>query len=164
MGMPVDVTLHTVNGVEYLAVNPVKEIASLYGEVSRFSSVSVTPDAPVSIPLADCAHLVTIQGEMREDGILTVNLFGRDIVCDFGKQQLFAHWDTAPLTRTGAFSLTVLMDRLSMEMYIDGGLIFMGTVNGGTSMERDKPWLTLSSDCDYTVSELTVVPLRSIWE
>ena len=95
---------------------------------------------------------------------LTVTLFGRDIVCDFGEKELRAHYDKAPLTRTGAFDVTVLMDRLSMEMYIDGGRIFMGTVNSCTSMESDKPFLTLSADCAYEVEELTVIPLRSIWE
>ena len=68
---------------------------------------------------------------------------------------------TAPVSYSEEqFDLTIISDRCSAEVFLDGGKIFLTDVS---VCDRNLTFLEISSDTDYIIENLEIHSLKSIW-
>ena len=95
---------------------------------------------------------------------MTVDIFGRSIGFDFANNKMNIGDCTAPisLTRNG-LDITLIVDRCSMEVFADGGKIFMSCLNNDTVSDFNLPNLTIRADKKITLENIEINSLDSIW-
>ena len=71
---------------------------------------------------------------------------------------------TSPFSVTGgSVDLTVLVDRMGMEIYADGGRVYMSALTEDMFMDRNLLSLTLRCDEEYLADLIEIHSLESIW-
>ena len=164
MGIPMEMSLSKYDGNYYLQANPVEEIKGLYKNTKTYSNVSLAPEEMFSEILQCTAQLLKFKGESPENGVMTVSIFGRSIGFDFANNKMNIGDCTAPITLThSGFDIIVLIDRCSMEVFADGGKIFMSCLNNNTVSDFNIPYLTIQADKKMALDNIEINSLNSIW-
>lgn len=164
MGIPMEMSLCKYEGTYYLEANPVKEIESIYKNTKSYSDVTFTTELEFSEVLEDTPQLLKINGKFFESGILNVKVFGRVINFDFSKNEMRVGSCTAPISLThNGFDVTVVVDTCSLELFTDGGKIFVSCLDNDTLSDRNIPYLTIKSDGEVTLKSIEIHSLNSIW-
>jgi len=164
MGIPMEMSLSKYDGKYYLQANPIEEIKGIYKETKTYSNVSLAPEEMFNETLQCTAQLVKFKGENLESGVLTVSIFGRSIGFDFSNNKMNIGDCTAPITLTrSGFDIIVLIDRCSMEVFSDGGKIFMSCLNNNTVSDFNIPYLTIQADRKMALDNIEINSLDSIW-
>ena len=165
MGIPTELTLECVNGLEYLCLTPVKELETLYISNHREENLALTAGNPYILPVGDHPVHFTLEIDPVPAGKLTVGWFGREFTCDFAENQmtLGEAKDKLSIDRS-KLRLNVVIDRCSIEIFSDGGKIGYVNTDSNTICDRNLPYLTLTADKDLTVTDFTVHTLKSIWQ
>jgi len=164
MSVPMELSL-VPDGEEYaLAAAPIRELDSLVAARREAGPLALAADEPFCLPLDDGACRIRLGGTAAE-GTLTMTAFGRETVFDFTKNQIRVGRDTAPLGAAGApWEATILLDRCSVELFADGGRVYLSALNEETVMDRNLPRLVLRGSAGVQLDTLTAESLRSIWE
>lgn len=164
MGIPMEMSLSKYEGRYYLQANPVEEIKGIYKNTKTYSNVFLAPEAMFSETLRCTAQLVKFKGESLESGMMTVSIFGKSIGFDFANNKMNIGDCTAPvsLTRSG-LDITILVDRCSIEVFADGGKIFMSCLNNDTVSDFNIPYLTIRADRKMVLENIEINSLDSIW-
>jgi hypothetical protein len=164
MSFPAEFTLTRVDNVYYLCALPIKEIEGLYDESLRFEDLEIDPTEKKEIPLPTKPCLIKVEAELSSARSIRFTLFGRSIVCDTEKNTVTLSKNTAPLSLTsGKLELVILSDQCSLELYLDGGKFYMGTVNADTYCDYNLPYLEIASNDEVTLDHLEIHSLKSIW-
>lgn len=161
-------TMEESDGKCYLAANPIRELDSLICETVSRENLSVSEN-PTCISVADKPCKIRLRGKTATNTVLFLNFFGRDLVFDFGKNEIRFDWRTprvCPITVTGhALDVTVLIDRGGFEIFADGGKSCMYCIGEKAIPDRNLPFVSLRTEKgSYVVDCLTVQSLDSIWE
>ncbi len=164
MGIPMEMSLGKYEGCYYLQANPVEEIKGIYKNTKKYRNVSLAIEETFSETLQCTAQLLKFKGESLENGVMTVSIFGRSIGFDFANNKMNIGDCTAPisLTRSG-LDITILVDRCSVEVFADGGKIFMSCLNNNTVSDFNIPYLTIRADRKITLENVEINSLDSVW-
>lgn len=165
MGIPMELSLCKYNGTYYLQAYPVEEIKDIYNRTKTYSNITVSQDLSFSEALESTAQLVKIKGKNLDGGKMTVSLFGRDISFDFSNNTILIGDRVAPISLTHSeLDITVVVDRLSIEVFSDSGKIFMSYLNEDTVCDFNIPSLTIQVDRKITLESIEINSLESIWD
>ena len=150
MGVPTEMFLREVNGIWRLGSLPVTELSLL--SKSRSDELSVRGSAEYARRglAEDRALLVKVK---IGSSPFSLELFGETVEIDPLKNELRSGQVTAPLSYSGERNLVILADTLSLEMYADGGLVY---VCRSILADRSKGICLRgkSADVDMTIEEL----------
>jgi fructan beta-fructosidase len=159
---PVSLSLHTTPEGIRMYAQPVKEIETLHQQGWKKRDLTVKPgENPLNEIKGELFH---IKADLKPQGAQTCSFVIRDIpvVYDVQKQQLTCADKSAPLKLVdGKVSLEILVDRMSVEIYANGGLVYMPI---GVNLTNNSDSLKLISQGGNTIVEtLDIYQLKSIW-
>ncbi|HEX3133600.1 MAG TPA: glycoside hydrolase family 32 protein, partial [Planctomycetota bacterium] len=161
MSFPNELSLRATGQGIRLCANPVREIATLYQKTDR---IPVTRVKPGEDPLAALSgELLDVRGAFTipDQGKLTLTLRGIAISYDAAKQQLTCDGKTTPLALTnGKLALRVLVDRASVEIYADDGVVYMPLAITVPAQDHS---LHLAVNTDTAITTLEIATLKSAW-
>ena len=164
MSIPMEISLEKDADGFALVASPVKELQSLYKNTNRYEDLVIPAGGSMDIPLADSANMISLKGEAAKTGAVTLNVFGREILVDFENNRICAGKTECPLSITGgALDLTLLIDRMGMEIYSDGGRVYMSALTEDMFMDRNLLSFGLCSDQEYLIDLIEIHSLESIW-
>jgi fructan beta-fructosidase len=126
MLFPVELSLRTTGEGVRMCANPVKEIASLYDKEHAWSNQAIVPGKNLRIGIA--ADLLDIEATLHIGQASSLGFKIRDIevIYDAAKQQLICKKKTAPVKAIGGYvELRLLVDRTSIEIFANGGNVYM---------------------------------------
>lgn len=159
---PVTLTLHTTADGLRMYVNPIKEIESLHQRHWGWSNETVSPgENPLDSINGELFH---IKADLIPQGAETCKFVirGVPITYDVSSGQLTCQGKSAPLAlKNGKISLEMLVDRMSIEIYANGGRIYMPI--GVDMVDKPKSIGFISEGGDALIEKLDVYELRSIW-
>lgn len=165
MSFPTDLTLKLIDGVYYLCALPIKEIESLYDDCQVLENVELCADTKKKIALSPTPYIIKIEAELEAPTQLTINLFGRKIVCDTDKNNVTVAKSTAPLSlNPNKLDLVIISDQCSLELYMDDGKFYIGTVELGTCCDYNLPYIEITSNSDCNIKRIEINSLKSIWK
>ncbi len=162
MNFPVELTLRSTAEGPRLFAWPVREIEAIHVARQRAANLAIdekpTPLPGIDMDLMDVA-LEIDTGQATE---LTLNLRGVPIVYDVQKRQLTCHGKTATL-RAGnrLLELRVLVDRTSLEVFADKGLIYMPI--GAILKDSERSVVVSARGKGAVIRAMDVRELKSIW-
>ena len=159
---PVSLTLRTAAEGLRMVAEPVSEIETLHRQQWLQSGLTVAPgENPLNGISGQLFHL---KADLRPQGAQTFRFVIRDIpvVYDVQKQQLTCEGKIASLKPVdGKIRLEILVDRMSIEIYANGGLVYMPI---GVNLTDRTDSLKFTSEGGNTLAEtLNVYQLKSIW-
>ena len=164
MGIPTALSLEKYNNTYYLQAFPIEEISDLYKNTNRYTNVKAGKETKVKIPFADAAHLVRLQGHFDETAVLDLVLFGRKIQIDFAENQISVGCNKAPVSITKKdLDITILIDRCSIELFSDGGKIYLYSLTEETLMDRNLLNLEMSCNQEYSLDFIEMHALETAW-
>ena len=164
MSIPTEISLVKDTDGFALVASPVKELQSLYKNTNRYEDLVIPAGGAMDIPLADSANMISLKGEAATTGGMTLHVFGREIRLDFEENRIYAGGAECPLSVTGgAIDLTLLVDRMGMEIYADGGRVYLSALTEDMFMDRNLLSLSLCCDAEYLIDLIKIHALESIW-
>jgi fructan beta-fructosidase len=162
MDFPVELTLHSTPEGPRLFTVPVREIASLHAREHHATDVALGYDNPLAAASGELFHVrATLEpGKARE---LCLYVRGIPVTYDVGRQVLRCLTTEAPLPLIdGRIELEMLVDRTSIEIFGNGGRLYMPM---GILLAPDVRSLSLVARGEGAVARsLTVWELKSAWE
>ena len=164
MSFPVELTLKQIDGIYSLCALPIREIESIYDESLVCEDVALEAGIKKAIPLSPTPYLIKIEAEFSSPKQLTFTLFGRKIVCDTGKNTVTFSKGATPLSLgSNKLDLVVISDQCSLELYMDGGKYYVGTVDDNAYCDYNLPYLEMVADEDLCIRRVEAHSLKSIW-
>jgi fructan beta-fructosidase len=159
---PVTLTLHTTEDGVRMFVNPAAEIETLHQQHWNWNDRVVKPNEN---PLSEIdGELFHIRAEINPQEAQRCSLVIRDVplVYDAAGQQLICQGKTAPLKlQNGKITLEILVDRMSIEIYANGGRVYMPI---GVDLTSRPTGLGLTSEgADAMIESLDIYQLKSVW-
>jgi len=126
MGLPVELTLHSMGSGAMLAVNPVHELKSLRGAAHTIDPQTLTPEHN---PLANVSgDLLEIEAEIapNEAKEISFDAHGVPIIYDATVQKLSCLGKQGALAlKDGKFSLHIFIDRAAVDIFGGEGSLYM---------------------------------------
>lgn len=164
MGFPMEMSLSSFNGRCYLEANPIKEIEKLYNSREIYNDVTISADNSFNISLEQKPYLLKFKGKNYKSGKLYMTIFGVNIEFDFDINEIKYGDCIAPISITNnGFDITVILDRCSVEMFADGGKIFISGCDKSTYNDYNLPYLSINSKENVTLDLIELHSLNSIW-
>ena len=164
MGIPTEMSLSRLENTYYLEARPVEELKTLYNHTRFFENVRVSDDTPFCIPLEDAPYVCQINGLTDAGSKAEIQIFGRTIQLNFQRNEVTIGNNSAPISITGKrCDITILVDRCSIELFADGGKIYMSCLDDSTLCDRNLPYLVLKADRDTSLESMEIHALNSIW-
>ena len=164
MSIPMEISLEKSADGFALVASPVKELQSLYKNTNCYEDLIIPAGGSMDIPLADSASMICLKGEATKIGGMTITVFGRKLRLDFEENRISAGGIDCPLSTTdGSLDLMILVDRMGMEIYADGGRVYMSALTEEMFMDRNLLSMILECDAEYCIDLLEAHALESIW-
>jgi fructan beta-fructosidase len=163
MLFPCELTLRrTEEGIRMFA-GPVREIELLHGQRYGWKDETLGPDGnPLADLRGDLFHLRG-QFEVANASELTFVLRGTPVVYNVAKQELSCQGKTAPLKpESGTIQLEILLDRTSIEIFANGGRIYMPL--GVIPADDNHSHQVSAKGGTGKIQSLEIYRLRSVWE
>jgi len=159
---PVELSLRTTDDGVRMVVNPVDEIESLHKRHWTRSDVTLQPGQNALDGIS--GELFHIKAQLKPQGADVCTFMIRDVAIryDAAAGRLTCLDKSAPLAlENGTISLELLVDRMSIEIYANGGRVYMPI---GVNL-ADKPGtLKLTTEGgDTRIEKLDTYELKSIW-
>jgi fructan beta-fructosidase len=159
---PVTLTLHTTEEGPRMFAEPIREIDKLHTKQWRWENKILKPQENLLSGIS--GELFHIRAEMKVDDAQEIGFTIRDVPVkyDVRKQQLSCRDKTATLKPVkGYIRLEILVDRTSIEIFGNGGRIYMpiGVILAGNSRSLDM--FTKAGDTE--IRSLEIFELSSIW-
>ncbi|MBR2292811.1 MAG: glycoside hydrolase family 32 protein [Clostridia bacterium] len=164
MSFPAELTLKEIDGVYYIHALPIKEIESLYDKNEWMENITVLRDIPKRISLDRAPYMIKMNIEPAVSTQLALKIFGIDILFDKMENRVKLSDKSAPVTLTSnIWEIVLIVDRCSVELYLDGGKIYLGTVDEKTYCDYNLPYLEMISTTDCAIKTVEMHSLKSIW-
>ncbi len=164
MGVPMEMSLKYSDGTYYLCAEPVKELESLIDKTQKFGEIKLEEGKVQAFDLEDSAQLIRISGKLSDKGSVDMTVFGRKITLDLANNLITNEGCSAPLCSEGErFAVTIIVDRCSIEIFTDNGRAYIANLNEKTVMDRNLPYLELTSNEDSVIGSLEINSMKSIW-
>lgn len=165
MSIPTELTLHKSEDVYYLSALPIREIECLYNETQSYNSVTVDKSNTVKYKLSKAPYHIKLKiDDFKSAPQLTVKVFGRDLEINPGENEISFAKEIIPLSITqNNIDITLVIDRCSIEMFLDGGRIYASYLNNASISDYNVPYLELRSSENITIDHLELTSLKSIW-
>lgn len=164
MSFPSELSLENHGDFYYLCTAPIFEIESLYDGTTVFENIEVKPKRQFITPLEPKPHLLKLNCDAK-DAEFEITLLGVTILFNMRENLLSVGGRTMPISHVcGKVDLTLIVDKFSMELYLDGGKIYSGIVDRAVSPNYSFTKLDIYTDTDITIDKLELHPLKSIWE
>jgi len=159
---PVVLSLHTTaDGIRMFA-NPVEEIETLHQQHWSWSNEAVSPgENPLAAITGELFH---IKADLRPQGAQFCRFVIRNVPVsyDVSSQQLTCQSKSAPVAlENGKIGLEILVDRMSIEIYANGGRIYMPI--GVELVENPNSLEFITEGGDTYIERLGIYNLHSIW-
>lgn len=165
MGIPLEMTLETIDGTDWLCANPVKELETIYQKQRTYQNQALQKETPLRIGLNEKACLFRVQAGRTPDARLDFTVFGCHFQCDFSENAVVFGDNVMPIAVAGEkLDLTVLVDTCSFELFADGGKAYMTMIDTCSVCDRNLPYLEVRSTADCVIDLLEVTELNSIWK
>jgi fructan beta-fructosidase len=163
MLFPCELTLRTTEQGPRMFAAPVREIETLHERKDRWANETCGPESHLLGDLRGELFHIRAEVEPGDAGELGLVIRGIPLAYDTNRQELACQGKTAPLRpRGGAIRLEVLVDRTSIEIFGNGGRIYMPIAV--TPAEGDKALRFYVKAGRARVRSLDVYPLRSAWQ
>ena len=162
MTFPCELTLQSTRDGARLFFRPVREIETLYDRTHRWHDLTVGPgDAPLADVTGDLFD-IRVECTPPDAGTFGLVVRGVPISYDAGERELSCLDHSATLQPDGGrIRLQVLVDRTSIEIFGNGGRVYMPI---GVVLQDDDRSLHLASRRGSTkVHDLEVRRLRPAW-
>ncbi len=164
MNIPLELSLCTIDGIDYLQANPVKELETLYADTHLVECLHLTSEEPFRVHLADAPVYVHLSGKYPGGKTLEITVFGISVTLDFSRNEVHLCAGSAPISATGdRFDIKLLVDRCSVELFSDNGRQYITGIEERTMMDRNLPHLLLRSCRNMEIDRLEWHTLDSIW-
>ena len=128
LSVPMQMSLATCEDRMYLCAQPVREVSRLYSRKQTFRNVPLLPENKRKIlTTLFCTALdINIVLPDTKKGTLEFSFFGIEFKTDFYRNTVECLGNTAPLhVGNGHPEIRMIVDRLSAELFIDGGKFYM---------------------------------------
>lgn len=164
MGVPTELSLSFFENTYYLEARPVKEIEVLYNSTEHHENICVSRENDFRTFLEDTPYMIQIDSLIGDLGVTELQIFGRTIRFDLKKNEMSVGNNCAPISITAEKrDITIIVDRCSIEIFADGGKIYMSCLNRDTLCDRNIPYLVIKSDNETVIEEMKTHSLKSIW-
>jgi fructan beta-fructosidase len=163
MTFPVELALRKTDDGIRLFANPAREIEKLHAKKHAWEDLTLDPRARLLADAkGDLWHIRAVF-EPRDAARSGFDIRGTTLIYDDKKQQLTCKDASAPVKPIdGEVSLEILVDRTSVEVFANGGRVYMPV---GVIHPEDKHQLAfLSEGGSAKVKRLEVYELKSGWE
>jgi sucrose-6-phosphate hydrolase SacC (GH32 family) len=158
MGIPTELTLRSTPDGPRLAFNPVEEVKRIHrGKISP--SRGSTHNYRSKTGLFDIDLLATAS----DTGQLKMTVNGTDIEFDQDTRTLKALGKVATIQPGHDVKLRILVDRASIEIFADGGLVSMPLFVLPASSERGFSW-HVEGASDWKIKKFDVFGMSSAWD
>ncbi len=165
MSFPAELTLKEIDGIYYICALPIKEIESIYGEKEFIKDVTVNPELPAKIPLEQAPYIVKLNIDPDSSTELSLKIFGIDVLFNKAENRVKLSDSSAPITLScDTWDVTMIVDTCSVELYLDGGKIYLGTVDERTYCDYNLPYMEITSNTECKLNSIELHSLKSIWE
>ena len=163
MLFPVNLTLRKTGKGLRLLPAPVREIERLHQEPISISEQEMEAGFyPAPAPFGETLHLKA-KWEQTEKCMVSLTVAGFDLQINTADRIVSFEEKTAPLSGSGGeISLEILVDRLSMEVFINQGEVYMPLYLSPD--KRSNEYAMDVKNGTVHLDNLTVWPLKSIWE
>jgi sucrose-6-phosphate hydrolase SacC (GH32 family) len=164
MTFPVVLTLHTTEEGLRMFANPVEEIEKLYAKEHEWTNVAIPADDSVPAPgvegeLFDIEAVLNV-GDAEELGL---SICGEEIIYKAKEEGLVFGEQRAPLrTEDGSIRLRCIVDRTSMEIFANGGRIYMPCTF--RPEDDEKTIAVFARGGEAKISSIKIRELESIWK
>lgn len=161
MTVPVELTLReTSNGLRMFA-QPVKELAGLEGEVRRWDTIELKPGNRTLDGVKLDAHRIRVELEAGSATRIGLLIRGEPLVWEPSAHRLSCGDLSVPVPNDGTLRLDVLVDRGSVEAFVNDGAV---AISKGFHFDPAKRSLepALSGE-GGRLKNLRVTPLPSVW-
>ena len=92
------------------------------------------------------------------------SIFGIDISFNKQENRVTLSDKSAPVTlSSNNWEIVMLVDKCSVELYLDGGKFYLGTADEKTYCDYNLPYLEITSTTDCTIKSAEIHSLKSIW-
>lgn len=163
MGFPAELSLDFFKGVYYLVSNPVKEIETIYNSFEFYKNIDVSLNNDFQINLSDKPYIFKIK-DFGGSGKAEIVIFGRKIKFDFDNNEMKIGKNRAPIFLTNKNDdLTIIVDRLSFEIFSDGGKIYFTCLDENTVCDYNLPYFIVKSEKDNRIKSIEIHSLNSVW-
>lgn len=163
MSFPRDLTLRTTPAGIRLCELPSKEVALLHGPAMTWKDETLAPAGPN--PLASVkGELLDLDAEIEIGAAATVKLHlaGQTIRYDAAKRELECDGKRASMDAPGGvMKLRVLLDRTSLELFGEDGVVTMGFCFAPP--DHAGPPVIEARGGDAKIRRMTVWPIRPAW-
>ena len=162
MDFPVELTLHTTEEGVRMFAEPVREIELLHQQAHEWSEVKLESETKNLAGLA--GGLFDIRAGIEPGGadFCGFRLGGCTVTYDPRRGELRCGKKKAPLTPVdGAITLQLLVDRLSVEIFANGGRVYMPMAHVFESIEVPIKIFSKGGACTFI--DLNVFELKSAW-
>ncbi len=164
MGIPTELSLNFFDGTYYLEAMPIKEIKTLYNSSEHYKNIKISCNNDFSVRLKDTPYIFKIEGMNNDCGVTEMQVFGRKIQFNLNKNEITVGKNCAPITLTAAKNnITIIVDRCSIEIFADGGKIYMSCLDNDTVCDRNIPYFFIKSDSETVIETMEIHSLNSIW-
>ncbi len=164
MSIPYELSLHKQDGKYWLCAKPIKELETLFADEQTVREIALSPDRPWSKVLQQAPYHLTLKAEQFDNVRLSLSIFGCTLTIDGRENTVTLGSMQSPLRRSGtALDLCLVMDRCSIECFLDGGAIYLGGVTPDTVSDDKQPTIRLVADAPCQMDVLTLHPLHAIW-
>lgn len=162
MNFPCDLSMITTDEGPRMCWRPVREIENLYQASTSYRDEVLTGDAE-PIELARGQHFdLQVVIDVGESHEVEIDVCGISLVCDILGKQIKVLGCAAPLNlQDGKLNLRLLLDRISLEVFADAGLIYMPLA---VVVASEKEMITMQArGGNAMVERFECHELRSIW-
>lgn len=143
---------------------PIKEIKTLYNSSEHYKNIKTSCNNDFSVRLKDTPYIFKIEGMNNDCGVTEMQVFGRKIQFNLNKNEITVGKNCAPITLTATKNnITIIVDRCSIEIFADGGKIYMSCLDNDTLCDRNIPYFVIKSDNETTIEAMEIHSLNSIW-
>ncbi len=164
MSFPCELTLKERDGAYRLCSLPIKEIESIYDRSSSLGDFTVGNGETKYIPLEAKPHLIKLKVKPNDETWLTLKIFGIEMTLNGSENTLKISDVTAPASLTSdCWDIVMLVDKCSVELYLDVGSIYLGIVDEKTYCDYNLPYLEIKSDAELLIKDTEIHSLKSIW-
>ncbi len=162
MDFPVELTLRTTEKGIRMFAEPVKEIELLHEKKHAWSSETLSEKENLLKGITGNLFHIRAEfklGDAREFGF---NIRSIPVTYDVREQRLSCKGKTVPLKPAdGKIRLEILVDRTSIEIFANDGLIYMPI--GVIPPDDNKTLQVFTSGAETRVNSLAVYKIRSAW-
>jgi sucrose-6-phosphate hydrolase SacC (GH32 family) len=162
MAFPCELTLRSTAEGERLCFQPVRELERLHAGRHAWSPLSLEPGTNVLSGIRGDLVELRAQFKVGNQGEVRFVIRGVPVVYDAAKQELICKDRRNPLRPVdGKVRLQILVDRTSLEIFGNDGLLYMPMAAGFSPQDHSLA-LTVA-DAAVSLDSLDVYEMQSVW-